>query len=79
MNEVITVTTSKGVMRAEASNDSLYPGIKVYMNNILVGAVELYESDELLRCRLYDEDSCEPIVLTTLIDFNEEVNSIEEC
>lgn len=70
MNNNIIIPTSKGVIKAEASNDINYPGIKIYMNDELMGAIELYESDEILRCRLYNDESCEPIVMTTLIDFN---------
>lgn len=77
-NKLITVRTSKGMLRAEIKGENGgYPGIWIYMDDELVNVVELYEDDEVLKCHTYDTNNEEPLNSIILIDYNEEYDAEE--
>lgn len=66
----IKVETSRGMLSARTVQCDEYPGITLYFGDDIIAALEVYEEDGLLRLRGYNETGEEPIVLATLIDFN---------
>lgn len=71
-NTKLIIPTNQGELKVEHNTkDKMYPGIKIYMNDLLVGIIEVYEKNNLLKGHLYNDKENEPIVSETLIDFNE--------
>lgn len=66
----IKVETTRGALKAKTVECDEYPGITLYLEDEIIAALEVYEEDGLLRLRGYNKDEDEPIVLSTLIDFN---------
>lgn len=63
------VNTSKGALKAVVSNDENYPGLLLYLGEELYGAIELYEEEQELRLRAYNDVEDEPILTQVLKQF----------
>lgn len=73
----IEIETSLGTLRATGIQSEDYPGVKIYLDDVLFASVESYESDGLLRLIGYKGHDDEPQILETLIT-EEELNTKED-